>query len=79
MEDEALIQRIDELIEEEHQLRSHPGEGLSDDQQSRLSDLEVRLDQLWDLLRRRRATRSVGQDPDQLERRSPDTVECYQQ
>lgn len=80
VEDEAVIERIDELIAEEHALREQSvGSGLSDEQRARLEQVEVRLDQLWDLLRRRRASRSAGQDPDTLERRSPEVVEHYQQ
>jgi hypothetical protein len=78
--DEELVHRIDALVEEEHRLeREHAGEGLDDDGRSRLSDLEVQLDQLWDLLRQRRARRHAGQDPDEAQARSADVVEHYQQ
>jgi hypothetical protein len=39
----------------------------------------VRLDQLWDLLRRRRATREFGGDPSLEIPRDADTVEHYEQ
>jgi hypothetical protein len=45
----------------------------------RLGDLEVELDQCWDLLRQRRALRRSGGDPSDAEVRSPNTVEGYQQ
>jgi hypothetical protein len=78
--DEELVHRIDALMEEEHRLeREHAGEGLDDHGRSRLSDLEVQLDQLWDLLRQRRARRRAGQDPDEAQARSADVVEHYQQ
>ena len=78
--DEALVRRIDELVEEEHRLeREHAGTGLKDADRDRLQDLEVQLDQAWDLLRRRRARRSAGLDPDGAETRSEDVVENYQQ
>lgn len=80
MNDDALISQIDSLVAEEHELfeRSH-GEGLSDDEETKLRDLEVRLDQLWDLLRQRRARRHAGQDPDEASPRDANTVEHYQQ
>jgi len=42
----------------------------------RLSPL---LDELWDLLRQRRALRSAGQDPDVATLRDESTVERYEQ
>ena len=43
----------------------------------RLQDLEVQLDQCWDLLRQRDALRATGQDPDHAEVRPPSVVENY--
>jgi Protein of unknown function (DUF2630) len=78
--DEDLVHRIDALVEEEHRLeREHADEGLDDQGRTRLRDLEVRLDQLWDLLRQRRARRHAGQNPDEAQPRSPEVVEHYQQ
>lgn len=78
--DHAVEDRIDQLIEREHELRRHAeGRGLSDQEQVELHTLEVRLDQLWDLLRRRRALLSAGQDPHDARMRSEDVVEHYQQ
>ena len=78
--DQAFEDRIDQLIEREHELRGHAeGRGLSDHEQVELHSLEVRLDQLWDLLRRRRARREAGQDPEDARMRSEDTVEHYEQ
>jgi hypothetical protein len=79
--DDDLIQQIDRLVEEEHQLehRSSQGHPLTDDDRDRLKDLEVRLDQCWDLLRQRRARRHAGQDPEEAEVRGPEVVERYQQ
>jgi hypothetical protein len=81
VDDEAVIQRIDDLIGEEHRLRSHADEGnpLADDDRKRLDQLEVQLDQCWDLLRNRRAKRHAGQDPDQAEPRPAEVVEHYRQ
>lgn len=82
MDDADVIRRINDLAEEEHRLEQaagHGPEGLSEDDHDRLRQLEVALDQCWDLLRQRRARRSSGQDPDEAEVRSAGTVEGYQQ
>jgi hypothetical protein len=80
MDDAEITQRIGELADEEHRLeRSHADEGLNADQLARLRDIEVSLDQCWDLLRQRRARRHSGQDPDDAVPRSADVVERYQQ
>jgi hypothetical protein len=79
--DEELFERIKELVGEEHHLESKasPGVPLSDDDEARLRDLEVRLDQCWDLLRQRRARRDAGLDPDAASVRPAQTVEGYRQ
>jgi hypothetical protein len=65
MDDSQLMDRIGALVEEEHTLeRQATGDGLDDRQQARLHEVEVQLDQCWDLLRQRRARREAGQDPD---------------
>ena len=80
-DDAAIIKRIDELVDEEHVLERAHGDGksLSKEERTRLRDLEVQLDQMWDLLRQRRARRSAGLDPDEAETRDPSTVEGYRQ
>jgi hypothetical protein len=80
MDDKEIVRRISELAAEEQQLEeAHVGEGLSDSELARKRDLEVTLDEMWDLLRQRRAKRSAGQDPDAAEQRSAGTVEGYLQ
>ncbi len=80
MDDSEIVGHINELADEEHRLeRSHAGGGLSDEEQARLREVEVALDQCWDLLRQRRARRSAGQDPDDASVRSGNTVEHYKQ
>ena len=80
MSDGSIRQRISDLVHEEHALRdklsSH--EISPADEQARLRDLEVELDQCWDLLRQRQAKREFGQDPDTAEVRDARTVEGYQ-
>ena len=78
-DDKSLFHRIDELVAEEHELRTkHAGGSVTDaDEKSRLRALEVELDQCWDLLRQRRAKREFGEDPESAQARSADTVEGY--
>ena len=80
MDDKEIVERISELAAEEQRLEeAHVGEGLSDDELARKRDLEVTLDQLWDMLRQRRAKRNAGQDPDAASRAHAGTVEGYLQ
>ncbi|HEY9339291.1 DUF2630 family protein [Kribbella sp. NPDC003505] len=78
-DDKSIFSRIDELVSEEHELRSKHAAGQVDnaDEQTRLRALEVELDQCWDLLRQRRAKREFGENPDDAQARSSDTVEGY--
>ncbi|HEX2025137.1 MAG TPA: DUF2630 family protein [Actinomycetota bacterium] len=78
MEDRKVIERINELAREEHQLWERESHGqASESDRERLRGLEVTLDQCWDLLHQRRARRRAGQDPDEAEVRDPKTVEGY--
>ena len=80
MDDKQVLDRIGALVSEEHALeRQVTGEGLDQDQQARLHELEVQLDQCWDLLRQRRARRDAGQDHDSAAVRPEGTVEGYLQ
>lgn len=80
MSDADVVHRINELAEEEHRLENeHEGGALSEADRQRMKDLELALDQCWDLLRQRRARRAAGQDPDQAQARSESTVEHYLQ
>ncbi len=61
MDDTQVLSRIDELVVEEHRLREQADRsGLDPREQRRLAQLEVTLDQCWDLLRQRRARREFG-------------------
>ena len=79
MDDQELHQRVDDLVAEEHALRERhsDGSGLEPAERQRLSELEERLDQTWDLLRRRQAMRANGQDPEKAEARPTEVVENY--
>jgi Protein of unknown function (DUF2630) len=75
------MQRVQDLVDEEHRLRSRlqAGEISADEERDRLQAMEETLDQCWDLLRQRRALREAGEDPDQARLRPVSEVEGYQQ
>jgi hypothetical protein len=78
MDDQNVIDLINELANEEHELFQKEARGeASDDDRDRLQDLGVRLDQCWDLLHQRRARRAAGMDPDEAAVRDERTVEGY--
>jgi hypothetical protein len=68
MEDRAILDCIHGFVAEEHRIRSLCERGELDPriEAARLAELETGLDQMWALLRRRRALRAQGVDPDSL-------------
>lgn len=82
MHESEIHRTIESLVAEEHELWQREAETpgrLHENEQRRLDDLKVTLDQCWDLLRQRRALRESGLDPDVAHVRDPDTVEHYRQ
>ena len=81
MDDATVLSRISGLVDEEHKLRGQLGRGeiSSDEEHARLKELEEALDQCWDLLRRRRAARDAGHDPNVEQAHSTGEVEGYLQ
>lgn len=80
MADDDIINRIDDLVAEEHDLRSRaPSGGLDQQERARLGQLERQLDQCWDLLRQRRARAEFHDDPQQARARPSDEIEGYLQ
>ena len=78
MQDHEVIERINELAREEHDLFQKESRGeVTDSERARLRALEVSLDQCWDLLHQRRALRGAGLDPDEAKVRDEKTVEGY--
>ncbi|OQW37305.1 MAG: hypothetical protein A4E19_14185 [Nitrospira sp. SG-bin1] len=75
--DQSVLQRINDLVGQEHQMLAR--ETRSEEDLEQLRALQVELDQCWDLLRQRRARRTVGQDADQAQVRPPEIVERYEQ
>ena len=80
MDDAQIRQRIEALVAEEHTLWDDEAAGGSSGEDARrLEEVKVTLDELWDLLRQRRARREAGQDPDTAALRDEKTVENYEQ
>jgi hypothetical protein len=78
MDDQNVMDRINELAHEEHQLFDKAStQGLDAKEHERLNWLQVNLDQCWDLLHQRRARRSAGLDPEGAKVRDEATVEGY--
>lgn len=81
MDDEQVLSRIDQLVQEEEQLlhrHESEGEGLSDAENARLQEVQVQLDRAWDYLRQRRALRQYGENPEEASERDAGTVERYE-
>jgi hypothetical protein len=80
MDDQQIRGTIEQLVAEEHELWEREAAGTADDDDRRkLQQLEVSLDQCWDLLRRRRALREAGLDENVARPRDPEVVESYEQ
>jgi hypothetical protein len=73
--DRHAMSHIERLVHEEHALYEQPS--LSEHDAARLKEIQVELDQCWDLLRQRRAARETGGDPSQAHVRPPEIVEKY--
>lgn len=72
MEDREILDCIHALVAQQRRLRDLRDHGWVSGgmEQQRLTEIEENLDQMWDLLRRRRAMRAVGLDPDLTEERA---------
>ncbi|MFF0543465.1 DUF2630 family protein [Nocardia thailandica] len=81
MTEQDLLDRIKQLVDDEHALRAKATSGEIDPvaERAQLAQLEVTLDQCWDLLRRRRARQDAGASPDEAETATPGQVEGYLQ
>jgi Protein of unknown function (DUF2630) len=75
--DQSILSHIDQLVKEEERLYAKTE--LTDDDDARLAEVKVELDQCWDLLRQRRALREFGEDPDKAKVRPAKIVENYEQ
>ncbi len=77
-QDQDVIERIENLAHEEHTLYEKESQGqASTRERQRLQEIQVQLDQCYDLLRQRRARRAAGLDPEAAAPRDETTVEGY--
>ncbi len=83
IDNQDILQRIQVLVQEEHELRDQPQDpGAGEDQQNRgarLKKVEDDLDQCWDLLRQRRAKADAGENPADADARPISQVKGYRQ
>jgi hypothetical protein len=79
--DTQFFDRINALSEEEERLylQAGDGHGLTDAERSRLRQIKVDLDRMYDLLHQREARRAAGQNPAEAELRPAEIVEHYDQ
>ncbi|GAA3775693.1 DUF2630 family protein [Streptomyces coacervatus] len=78
-QDQRILARITEMVEDERGLRESLASGEIDSttEHQRLGVLERELDQCWDLLRQRRAKTEFGENPDDAQARPSSQVEGY--
>ena len=64
MEEQTILRRVSELVDEEHRLRRGVQSGAisAEEEHTRLAAVEIELDQCWDLLRRRRAATDTADE-----------------
>ncbi|WP_278261396.1 DUF2630 family protein [Nocardia sp. AG03] len=81
MTEQDILARIKQLVDDEHDLRSRAASGAIDPvaERQQLAQLEVMLDQAWDLLRQRRARVDAAESPDDATMRPAGEVEGYLQ
>ncbi|WP_216892756.1 DUF2630 family protein [Nocardia alni] len=81
MTDQDILTRITQLVDREHALRSKATSGELDPgaERAQLAELEVQLDQCWDLLRQRRARIDQGVSPEDAQVNPVKQVEGYLQ
>jgi hypothetical protein len=77
--DSDALTHIRDLVAEEKALRAElQRRDISESEEhQRLRQVEIELDQCWDLLRQRRALRETGGDPREAAVRPGDQVEGY--
>ncbi|MFZ2749503.1 MAG: DUF2630 family protein [Propioniciclava sp.] len=77
--EDRIHDAITAAVGEERRLRDQLADGriTTQAEHERIAELEVQLDRLWDLLRRRQADREFHQDPAQERLRPATVVEDY--
>lgn len=80
MDDSDVLFHIEKLVKQEQKLaRLHEQDALNEEQRASMRQLEMFLDQCWDLLRQRRARRKAGLNPADARLRDSDSAELFSQ
>ncbi len=80
MDDSDILPQIEKLVGEEHKLmRLIEQGGATEDQRAHRQQLEIYLDQCWDLLHQRHARRLAGLDPADARLRDQENIELFPQ
>jgi hypothetical protein len=78
MDEHQIVERINALAHEEHALFQREASGqATENDVTRLRELQRTLDQCWDFLRQWRARREFGLNTDEAKVRDEKTVEGY--
>ena len=79
--DDDLFERINALSREEEALYAKAGDGtgLDPPDVTRIQEIKVQLDQVYDLLHQRQGRRDAGEDPAEAQLRPAEVVEDYKQ
>lgn len=73
--EKPALARIQLLANEERVLFERGA--LNEDESRRLAEIQLELDQYWDLIRQRRAAQESGRDADEAKLRPPEVVKKY--
>lgn len=80
MQDSDVLGNINQLTAEEHALWEKESRGeTTEEDRSRLKQIQVTLDQCWDYLNQRRALRDARRNPEDAKVRDANVVERYEQ
>jgi hypothetical protein len=74
--DQPILKSSQRLAAEEHRLFAH--EARTDADHARLAEINVELDQCWDLSRQRQALRDAGRNPNKAHVRPPEIIATYE-
>lgn len=79
-DDSDILYHVKKLVDEEQQLVGLTEKGsLTEEQRATLRQIQVYLDECWDLLRQRHARRLAGLDPADARLRDEDSDEQFPQ
>lgn len=79
-DDSDILYHVKNLVDEEQQLVGLTEQGsLTEEQRATLRQIQVYLDQCWDLLRQRHAKRLAGLDPADARLQDEESTESFPQ